>query len=157
MPCPAGCGLLLRMHSPGNRSLRSPGYAACTDTRFRDFPNRRSVSRRITILNFNWPCGGGTCPACGDFVFTRLARRRGKPRLHTSTSELLLLFLLRRSLGSFTLSLLFALLNDLGLSRSSGSIRSNSFRSRNHFFLHRGHVCHWLVFFRDVLVLVALR
>src|ERR1051325_10603031 len=114
------------MHSPDNRSLRSPDYAASTDTRFRDFPNRRSVSRRI---NLQTP---------------------------------LLLFLLiatlgRRSLSALFFSVLFALLNDFRLSWSSGSIRSNSFRSRNLFFFHGGHVNDGLVLIGNELDLVVMR
>src|ERR1700740_1654952 len=55
-----------------------------------------------------------------------------------------LLRLLRSSLGALFLSLLFTLLDNLGLGRNSSRFRCYRFRSRHNLFLHRGYVGHRL-------------
>src|SRR5215831_3307981 len=93
---------------------------------------------------------------CGD---GRLARPPSEARPLAAGKELLLLLLLsllRCSLGPFFLSLLLTLLDDFGLSRSSRRFRRRFRRDRN-FFLHRGHVRDRLILISEELDLLQVR
>src|ERR1039458_9221423 len=114
----------------------------------------RSIVKNPRLCGVNWYSIPGLPKP--TISFTRI-----RSSLLAHSSHLFFLFLLgllglgfglglafNLALGlAFTLGLLLALLNDFGFSRSCRRLR-HRLRSRNHFFLHRGHV-------RDHLVLVG--
>src|SRR5260370_1561406 len=95
------------------------------------------------------------------------SRGGGGPATTRTTLFLVFLFALLSLLGlsltlglalglAFTLGLLLALLNNFRFSRSCRRLRHH-LRSRNHFFLHRGHVRDHLVLIGQELQLLVVR
>src|SRR5437879_8581846 len=119
---------------------------------------RRSMVRNPKLCGVNWYSIPGLPRP--TISFTRVSSWL----LAASYQRLFLLFLLRllgllrcSFLGTFAFDFLLALLDDLGLGRSDGSLDSGGFRCRRHFFLDRYDVYHGLVRVRKELQFFSMR